>query len=92
MCALLLLSMREIDMRAMKYLVDDNNGVYLFPQEQTHKYIAEDLKIKPIRGGFVQFVGGKFKCFGEAFSLSLHSDPEKDAELINRMLNEDERP
>ena len=77
-------------MRTMKYLVSEYGYPYLFPSGETHYDVAMALKIKPVRGGFVTFVDGKFKCYGEAFSLKLHSNPEQDELLINRHLNTDQ--
>lgn len=89
-------------MNGMKYLVFQFQGthreqIYLFPAEVQHSVFASSMpqEWKPVRGGFVWFMmldadgntlEGKFQCYGQAFSLGLQSDPEKDLLLLHREL------
>lgn len=79
----------------MKYLVFvhpqfGNQQIHIFDKNERHKDVGHALlhsfykgwKIE--RGGLVMFIEGQLKCGGEAFSLGLRSDPEKDTALLLR--------
>ena len=82
----------------MKYLVFSAYGresAYLFPEEVSHKDIAEALttiRMAPVRGGFVSVWANGDKlmvsAFGEAFSLGLVADKKRDSALIESQLKE----
>lgn len=83
-----------------KHDLGSEERIYLFQAEEKHsdfaaRMIKGDPYWKPVRGGFAWFMlqdadgntlEGKFKCYGESFSLGLQSDPEKDTMLLYREL------
>ena len=89
-------------LNGMKYVVFKREGsgggkIYLFPETEQHSEFAARMpkEWKAVRGGFVRFMiqdadgntlEGRFKCYGESFSLGLQSDPEKDLILLYREL------
>lgn len=88
----------------MKYLVvayeaspgvpSQEERIYIFPQEESHKDFAEKLFDtsefwKPIRGGQVMLESGRLMCYGEAFSLRLDGDKVKDTALFYRQINQE---
>ena len=82
-------------MRMMKYLVVAGFGeerMYLFPQEDTHKGIAEKVADgehwRAVRGGTV-VMEKRLICSGlGAFSLGLPGDREKDTALLLSLLGQ----
>lgn len=84
-------------MASMKYLVfryadTDLERVYLFPEAEEHKAFATMFseEWKAIRGGRVSVWAREdevmFQVFGQAFSLGLEIDKEKDTALIRKQL------
>jgi len=82
-----------------KYVIFQVSGGYLSPVFSPENsgvlhsdlYIQDKYGIKgiPVRAGFCLINSYPFtiKCYGKSISLNLKSDPEKDQELIKRMLN-----
>jgi hypothetical protein len=77
----------------MKYLVfiDEDNveRIFIFPETIKHSKFSEQLHeigLTPIRGGFVQYRNGKLSCHGEAVSLDLQADKEKDLALLMKQI------
>lgn len=75
---------------------------YLFPEAEQHKDFAARLPVdwKPIRGGYVCYNGWMreeesckdkplFQVYGEAFSLGLRGDKEKDLALMLSQIEKD---
>jgi hypothetical protein len=85
-------------MRWAKYIVLGNGvsseRMIIFPQEVSHKEMAalfeNDDFWTVVRGGKVS-LEDRIACFGEAFSLRLRSDPEKDTALFQQMMGGEAR-
>lgn len=80
-------------MNGMKYLVFRYQGttiefLYLFPEREKHADFAarQGPLLEPIRGGFCRLMDGKYYLYGEAFSLGLHGDKEKDTALFLKQI------
>ena len=81
----------------MKYIVlrykndETSERVYMFPQQEKHDEFAERAVMpdwRVVRGGFVMLESGKLYCYGEAFSLGLTADKERDTKLLYQQLDQ----
>jgi hypothetical protein len=82
----------------MKYVVLRNldagsEHMYLFHKDEVHSHVATTLcaafkhdRWTPARGGYVRLSATGLKCWGEAISLGVYSDPKKDTEMLAKML------
>jgi len=84
----------------MKYVVfesDSLENMVIFPEHMNHTDIRATHQYgaisKPIRAGFCNIKVDKHsrlsgKCYGMSISLVKESDPEKDSELLKKLLKE----
>lgn len=85
-----------------KHSTSGHEVLHIFDKEEKHKDVARTLghscssvagvRLYPepswrcVRGGFVAHLEGRLICWGEAFSLGLRSDPDKDTALLLKCL------
>lgn len=79
----------------MKYIIlhhpHAGERPYIFHKDETHAEVAKLLvdearEWRVIRGGFIMWGPHGAMCRGEAFSLRLRADEEKDSKLIQDLL------